>query len=61
MLDEVYNARLTDFGLTRDIGEETLHNTDTIGAKTTAYRPKWATENTISTDLDVFALCVGEL
>lgn len=61
VLDEMYNGRLTDFGLARDIGPKSSAQTTSIHGKTAAYRPTWASDETLSTVLDVFALCIGVL
>jgi len=58
VLDEVYNARLTDFGLARDIGATT--NMTSRPAGTVAYMAPWAKGNEISPKLDIFALGVGK-
>jgi len=60
VLDKEYNARLTDFGQARDIGETSVADTLEPVAKTCAYRPTWATEQELSIDLDVFAFCMGK-
>lgn len=60
VLDEVFNARLTDFGLARDIGFQSSAYTTQLLGKSEPYRPPWAAEDTLSIVLDVFAFCIGK-
>lgn len=59
VLDNVFNARLTDFGLSREIGKNLSRDSSIREAETSAYRPPWSADNNISTDIDIFAVGIG--